>query len=188
VSERDPKVPDSEAAGEPFLRRWSRLKSEAKDTSRPDLRREDAHPSQDSPQHPPARTEAAAPGVTALPDLESLDQDSDYSAFLSPDVDPSLRRLALRKLFRSPKFNVCDGLDDYSEDFREFAPLAGIVTADMRHHLERAATKIASSFDESKPRTPDGLSDAATTACTAGDDNPAPATAETNDDADRGPA
>ena len=69
--------------------------------------------------------------------IESLQPDSDYAAFLSPKVSEKLRRMALRKLFQLPHFNICDGLDDYAEDYRNFAPLGDIVTADMRHRLER---------------------------------------------------
>ncbi len=99
----------------------------------------------------PAPAEGAAGGTPALPelpDIESLGEDSDYSAFMAPGVDDSLRRKALRKLFSSPKFNVCDGLDDYCEDFTQWAPLGDVITADMRHHLERAA-KLAEQLAES---------------------------------------
>jgi len=72
-----------------------------------------------------------------MPPIESLHPDSDYSGFLSPQVSEKVRRAALRKLFQSPQFNICDGLDDYAGDFRNFLPLGDIVTADMRYHLER---------------------------------------------------
>ena len=48
---------------------------------------------------------------------------------------------ALRQLFRSPKFNVIDGLDDYCEDYTRFDPLGSIMTAELRHHAERLARK-----------------------------------------------
>jgi hypothetical protein len=79
------------------------------------------------------------PPRVELPDLDLLDQDSDYSAFLAPGVDLPLRRRALRKLFASPKFNVFDGLDTYRDDYTSFPALGDIVTADMRHHVERLA-------------------------------------------------
>lgn len=34
-----------------------------------------------------------------------------------PGTSPEARRSALRSLFRSPRYNRCDGLDDYAEDF-----------------------------------------------------------------------
>ena len=141
MSHDKPEPGEVPAAGEPFLQRWSRLKTVARDAGMPQDGSE--------PPAPNAAAEPVAPGeerpteARELPDLEALGPDSDYSAFLSPKVDAALRRTALRKLFHSPKFNVCDGLDDYCDDFTKFAPLGGIVTADMRHQIERAARELA---------------------------------------------
>ena len=71
--------------------------------------------------------------------LESLDEESDYTGFLSPGVSEDLRRMALRRLFHLPQFDIRDGLNDYDEDFRIFEPLGKIVTADMKYHAERQA-------------------------------------------------
>lgn len=53
-----------------------------------------------------------------------------------------LRQRALRKLFHSPLMNICDGLDDYAEDFTSFAVLGDIITSDMRHQLAMAEEKL----------------------------------------------
>ncbi len=71
-----------------------------------------------------------------MPALDTLDEHSDYSGFLSPKVSEGLRKAALRKLFHLPQFNVHDGLDDCCEDLTGFTPLGDIVTADMRYRLE----------------------------------------------------
>ena len=92
--------------------------------------------------------------MVELPDLEQLDQDSDYSAFLTPGVDAALRKRALRKLFSSPKFNVFDGLDTYRDDFTSFPPLGDVVTADMRHHLERLARELVAGTGRTRRRRP----------------------------------
>jgi hypothetical protein len=63
------------------------------------------------------------PTMPALPDVESLTFDSDFSAFLRPDVDESLKRNALRKLFSDPHFNVMDGLDVYIDDYTKPDPI-----------------------------------------------------------------
>jgi hypothetical protein len=34
-----------------------------------------------------------------------------------PDIPPHERRAMRRRLFRSARYNRCDGLDDYAEDF-----------------------------------------------------------------------
>ena len=159
MSKREPDAADRDAADEPFLQRWSRLKSATRGPEPSATQPDDAtslSPLAQAQSAPPRSAESAEPAGIELPDLESLGPDSDYSAFLGPDVDVSLRRAALRKLFRSPKFNVCDGLDDYCGDFTQFAPLAGIVTADMRHHAERAARELPSAEDSRKPRLSTG--------------------------------
>jgi hypothetical protein len=145
---RDDRLGDEE--GEGFLSRWSQRKALARDgvelPDEPEL-----------PDLPPA-TEAAdadnAPATvdseagdaeppTELPPLESLDENSDYSAFLNKDVSPDLRQKALRKLFQSPKFNVRDGLDDYDWDFTNPEPLGDIVTAEMRYRIKAELERLA---------------------------------------------
>ena len=76
-----------------------------------------------------------------MPPLESLDENSDYSGFLSSGVSEALRRRALRKLFSSAVFNIPDGLDDYDDDFTSFAALGDIVTSDMKHQAEMEAER-----------------------------------------------
>ena len=76
-----------------------------------------------------------------MPPLESLDEGSDYSGFLSPGVSEGLRRRALRKLFMSATFNVPDGLDDYDDDFTSFQALGDILTSDMKHQAEMEAER-----------------------------------------------
>jgi len=58
-----------------------------------------------------------------LPPVESLTPESDFAPFMRDDVDPGLRRQALRTLFRDPRFNVMDGLDVYIDDFSKPDPL-----------------------------------------------------------------
>lgn len=117
------------AGEEPFLSRWSRRKLD------PEAERN--APVAAAPPEP----EAPPPGDDEMPPLESLTPDSDFSAFLSPGVSDSLRKMALRKLFHSPAFNLCDGLDDYDEDFRNFTALGEVVTAEMRRRLGELAEK-----------------------------------------------
>ena len=71
-----------------------------------------------------------------MPDIDSLTEKSDFSMFMSPGVSETLRKLALRKLFSGASFNIRDGLDDYDDDFRNFAALGDIITCDMKHQME----------------------------------------------------
>lgn len=182
MSKREPEAADRVAADEPFLQRWSRLKSAPRDSAQPCSREEDASAPAGPAQAPaavPQPTTGAGAAEVALPDLDTLGPDSDYSAFLAPGVDASLRRTALRKLFHSPKFNVLDGLDDYCDDFTQFAPLAGIVTADMRHQAERVARELLTG--DAGPQRPSPAADAPATP--PRDDAPAAARAPDDDTA-----
>jgi Protein of unknown function (DUF3306) len=76
-----------------------------------------------------------------MPDIESLDEDSDFSGFMSVGVSDKLRNLALRKLFKAPVFNIRDGLDEYDEDYTYFEKLGDIVTCDMKHQIEMQEMK-----------------------------------------------
>lgn len=130
----------------PFsLARWSRRKHAA---ARADVGRDVAPPSaqEDTAREAPPRPATASGPETApaaptaipqpapLPAIESLTLDSDFAAFLRPEVDPSLTRQALRKLFSDPHFNVMDGLDTYIDDYTKTVP----ITPDMLARLEHA--------------------------------------------------
>jgi len=137
------------SGSEPFLRRWSRRKADLRAGMElepgPSSAAEADSANASGPGNPTASAEAVPP--VELPDLDTLGEDSDYSAFMSPGVDADLRRKALRKLFRSAKFNVIDDMDDYCGDFTQFEALGGIVTADMKHNVERLARKAAEALD-----------------------------------------
>lgn len=188
MSERDPDRTTADPGDESFLGRWSRLKAQAREPGSQPVAEPDGHGGDDSPAGVAQVTPDAAPPSVELPDLEQLDQDSDYSAFLTPGVDAALRQRALRKLFSSPKFNVFDGLDTYRDDFTSFPPLGDVVTADMRHHLERLAKELASRIADAPPDAPPV---AAVTTIAADDAQPSAATlppARTENDDDHGPA
>jgi len=147
-----PAVPaDEERKGEEsFLTRWSRLKAKSK---APEAGPPPAAPADATADAPVQASSAEAdtgsaseaevepPGDEDMRPLESLTPDSDFSAFMSPRVSAGLRRQALRKLFRSDKFNVISELDDYIDDYRNFPALGDVVTADMKHAAARLLKK-----------------------------------------------
>ena len=105
------------------LKRWSQRKHAA-------VREAAPVPAAAAPEVPSTPVTATAPTTTgeaatpaALPAVESLTFDADFTAFMKPDVDPLLRRDALKKLFTDPRFNVMDGLDVYIDDYTKFEPL-----------------------------------------------------------------
>ena len=95
---------------EDFLRRWSRLKKEDK---------------------LPVAEEKPAP---ALPPVDKLTPESDFSGFMHPKVEDALRRVALKKLFGSdPHFNTPDPFEPYSRDWN----IADPISDEMREGLEQ---------------------------------------------------
>ena len=74
---------------------------------------------------------AASAAGAELPPVESLTFDSDFTAFLRPEVDPALQRAALKQLFRDPRFNVMDGLDIYIGDYTKPDPIPPDMLAEL---------------------------------------------------------
>jgi Protein of unknown function (DUF3306) len=89
---------------EAFLNRWSRLKKEQKEEQKA----------------VPAKDERPAP---TLPPVDKLTPESDFSGFMHPKVEDALRRVALKKLFSDPHFNVPDPYEAYSGDWTVGEPI-----------------------------------------------------------------
>ena len=96
---------------EPFLERWSRLKTK----DRVAANEPDAGPA----PAPPVKAEEAPP----LPKIEELTPESDFRPFMNANVDPVTRREALKKLFADAHFNVPDPFEAYSEDYTGGEPI-----------------------------------------------------------------
>ena len=133
---------------ETFLRRWSRLKHDEK-------------------AQPPAKEETPAP---ALPAVEKLTSESDFSAFMHPKVEDALRRVALKKLFSDPHFNVADPFEAYSGDWTVGEPIPQemlatlnqaqqLLFSDKKKETEETKEEVASGERE-KPVDEPGRKDA----------------------------
>lgn len=121
---------------EGFLRRWARLKSTGGDAAPAQAPRAPAPPV--PVPAPTARPEAEAEVARRAPlptvdDLAGLTPDADFSAFVAQGVDKSVQRLALKKLFADPHFNVMDGLDMYMSDYNKASPLSPAMLASLKH-------------------------------------------------------
>ena len=136
---------------ESMLRRWSRRKQEAA-LATPAV--EEALPIdiEDSLDIKAPVEAEEIPVLTDadMPAIDSLDEDSDYSGFMSEGVSDDLRNLALRKLFKAPVFNIRDGLDEYDEDYTYFEKLGDIVTCDMKHEIEMKELKEREALEAEK--------------------------------------
>ena len=108
-------------SGDDFLSRWSRRKHAVR-------RGEEPEPAPKPEAIVPVAGAATASveqpkAAVQLPPVESLTPDSDFSPFMGKEVDPLLRRTALKTLFRDPRFNVMDGLDVYIDDYSKPDPI-----------------------------------------------------------------
>lgn len=168
------------------LRRWARRKAEVRQgrgAAAPVLEEEaDKVPALSEPEDLVIGPEGAAesqPDDLALPDVESLTADSDFSVFMKEGVPPALRRLALRKLWASdPMFNIIDEMIDYGGDFTN----AATVVDGMQ-----SAWVAGRGYAKQDPPTDEPVSDAADLA----DDDEAEiaaAVAETDDAGEGGDA
>lgn len=104
---------------EKFLSRWSRLKRAV---------------ASDAPATAPPTVVAPGTAAVELPPLETLDFSSDFTGFLQPRVEESMKRAALKKLFHSGQFNTMDGLDVYIDDYNKFEP----IPEEMLRQMEQA--------------------------------------------------
>lgn len=104
-----------------FLSRWSRRKVQAKTGVTPP----DPPPEVPVPQVPaePAAEAVPADPPPTMEDAAALQPGDDIQHFLTPQVDESVKRVALKKLFADPHFNVMDGLDTYIDDYGKPDPI-----------------------------------------------------------------
>jgi hypothetical protein len=97
---------------EDFLGRWSRLKREQREQPSPEKREVQEKPPQ-------------------LPPVEQLTHESEFSGFMHPKVEDALRRVALKKLFSDPHFNLPDPYEAYSGDWTVGEPMTEAMVASL---------------------------------------------------------
>jgi hypothetical protein len=145
---------DDHAGDENPLQRWSRRKRAARQKQAPVASREAPPSLATEASEAPAESARSKLSDADMPPLESLGENSDYSGFFSARVSEELRRLALRKLFHLPAFNVRDGLDDYDEDFTQFAKLGNVITHEMQRGLQLASRQFEQAGDHATAAPP----------------------------------
>lgn len=106
-----------------FLQRWSRLKSQPAT----------------EPVTPPAVAPTAPAEKLELPVVDDLTLESDFSAFMQPEVDAETRRAAMKKLFMNDHYRTMDMLDVYVDDYSK----PEVLPAAMLHKLEHAVGLLA---------------------------------------------
>ena len=115
---------------EAFLSRWSRLKQEQA--------RQEPLPQEKKAEAPPP----------ALPPVDKLTPESDFAPFMHPKVGDALRRVALKKLFGDPHFNVPDPYEAYSGDWTGGDP----ISEELLKTLNQARTVLFREEEEQKKK------------------------------------
>ena len=127
-----------------FLQRWSRLKTQPL-----------AEPVPAGPvPAEPAPSSSVAPGTDpkpALPAVDDLTLESDFSAFMQPDVDADTRRAAMKKLFMNDHYRTMDMLDVYVDDYSKPELLPAAMLAQLAHSVDMLAKPQPSSTEQDEP-------------------------------------
>lgn len=113
-----------------FLARWSRLKQQSRAPAELPIDADNTS----AALAPGAAVPAPEPAqVSELPPVDSLDFESDFSGFMQREVEVSVKRAALKKLFHTPHFNQMDGLDVYIDDYNSFEPIPESMLRELHH-------------------------------------------------------
>ena len=115
---------------EAFLSRWSRLQQQE---------------AREEPAPANVQVDAAPP---ALPPVDKLTPESDFAPFMHPKVTDALRRVALKKLFLDPHFNVPDLNEAYSGDWTGGDPISD----ELLKTLNQARTVLFREEEEQKKK------------------------------------
>jgi uncharacterized protein DUF3306 len=122
---------------EKFLTRWSRLKQE-----------------KNLPEKSDDKDDSPAP---VLPAIDKLTPESDFTGFMHPKVEDALRRVALKKLFSDPHFNVPDPYEAYSGDWTVGEPISEEVLAGLNQArtllFDQDEKKEEEKVTEEKPKS-----------------------------------
>ncbi|WP_280152641.1 DUF3306 domain-containing protein [Piscinibacter sp. XHJ-5] len=123
---------------EGFLSRWSRRKAEVKAGVELPAEPVPADPAAVPPSAatlPAEAPEAPEPPPKDPPptmqDVADLTPGSDFTRFVTRDVDPAVKNAALKKLFADPRFNMMDGLDIYIDDYGKPDPIPASMLRNM---------------------------------------------------------
>ena len=138
---------------EAFLSRWSRRKQEQ---------------AREAPAAgAPAQADAKDAQAPALPPVDELTPESDFAPFMHPKVAQAVRRVALKKLFADPHFNVPDLNEAYSGDWTGGDP----ISEELLKTLNQARTVLYREEEEARAQQEAAARDkqAAERAAQAGD-------------------
>ncbi len=144
-----------DAGGEQsFLSRWSRRKL-GQDAEQDPAWVAPAVDAQSAQAPPATPTEPVDPRTgkpiseltdADMPDIETLDENSNLAVYMAAKVSQALRMKALTKVFHTAKFNQVCLCAEYADDYTKFVPLGDIVPHDLQQAIAREAGKLLERF------------------------------------------
>ncbi|MEZ9232713.1 DUF3306 domain-containing protein [Vibrio amylolyticus] len=98
---------------------------------------------------------------------QDISEDSSVASMLTSDVDPLIKKAALRKLFLSEEFNQLDGLNDYDQDFSAVQSLSSEVAQTLREWTKSSNSEVENVTDSDIDTEQAILSESPSTASTS---------------------
>lgn len=119
-----------------FLSRWSKRKLE--ENPEAELASEPVTSNADIDQQTPAASESEQSELQTAASSDHTD-DASVAALLVSEVDSSVKKATLRKLFLSGEFSEVDRLNDYDHDYQSVKSLSSEVAGKLRDWLHSDA-------------------------------------------------
>jgi len=95
-------------------------------------------------------------GAEDLPDPDSIEIGGSFASFMANNVDPDVKKNALRALWKQPHFSEIDGMMEYALDYSCQPTLSAEVSSELakkvfRHLLEKTEEAVTELADEPVP-------------------------------------
>ena len=95
-------------------------------------------------------------GAEDLPDPDSIEIGGSFASFMANNVEPDVKKNALRALWKQPHFSEIDGMMEYALDYSCQPTLSAEVSSELakkvfRHLLEKTEEAVTELADEPVP-------------------------------------
>lgn len=117
-----------------FLTRWSKRKLEENPEAELACESVASNANSDTDQQTPAASESEQSELQTAA-ISAHTDDASVAALLVSEVDSSVKKAALRKLFLSGEFSEVDRLNDYDHDYQSVKSLSSEVAGKLRDWL-----------------------------------------------------
>ncbi|ELR63560.1 hypothetical protein C942_03576 [Photobacterium marinum] len=85
-----------------------------------------------------------------LEDVDEVSYETGVASFMKSDVEKSVKKAALRKLFQSEEFNYISDMDDCTGDYSNLTPLDSSVTKQLRNWMDEVVNDLEQEGEETE--------------------------------------